>query len=52
LGKYAIEREKLSKIRMTDPAINEIGANPGDIIEITRTSETAGDSVFYRLAIE
>jgi DNA-directed RNA polymerase subunit H len=52
LSKYVIEREKLSKIRMTDPAINEIGANPGDIIEITRTSETAGESVFYRLAIE
>ncbi len=52
LSKYGIEKEKLSKIRMTDPAIDEIGANPGDIIEITRTSETAGESVFYRLAIE
>jgi DNA-directed RNA polymerase subunit H len=37
---------------MTDPTIKEISANPGDIIEITRTSETAGESLFYRLAIE
>ncbi|MCK4458965.1 MAG: DNA-directed RNA polymerase subunit H [Methanosarcinales archaeon] len=52
LSKYNIEKEKLSKIRMTDPTIKEISANPGDIIEITRTSETAGESLFYRLAIE
>ncbi len=52
LGRYNIEKEKLSKIRMTDPAIKEIGANPGDIIEIARTSKTAGESLFYRLVIE
>jgi DNA-directed RNA polymerase subunit H len=52
LGRYNIEKEKLSKIRMTDPAIKEIGANPGDIIEIARTSKTAGESMFYRLVIE
>ena len=52
LGRYNIEKEKLSKIRMTDPTIKEIGANPGDIIEIARTSKTAGESMFYRLVIE
>ena len=52
LGKYDIEKEKLSKILTTDPVLGEIGANAGDVIEITRKSETAGESVFYRLAIE
>ena len=52
MDKYDIEKEKLSKILTTDPVISEIGANAGDVIEITRKSETAGESVFYRLAIE
>ena len=52
LSKYDIEKEKLSKILTIDPAIKEIGANAGDVIEITRKSETAGESVFYRLAID
>ncbi len=52
LSKYNIEKEKLSKILAGDPVIKEIGANVGDVIEITRKSETAGKSVFYRLVIE
>ena len=52
LSKYDIEKERLSKIQVTDPVVKEISANAGDIIEIRRKSETAGSSLFYRLVIE
>ncbi len=52
MSRYNIEKEKLSKIRTVDPAVKEIGADAGDVIEITRDSETAGEFVFYRLVIE
>ena len=52
LSRYCIEKEKLSKVRTVDPVIKEIGADAGDIVEITRNSETAGEFVFYRLVIE
>jgi len=52
LSTYNIEKEKLSKIRITDPVIKEIGANANDLIEITKKSETAGESIFYRLVID
>ncbi|MEA3324019.1 MAG: DNA-directed RNA polymerase subunit H [Euryarchaeota archaeon] len=52
LSRYGIEKEKLSKVMTVDPAIKEIGADAGDVIEITRNSETAGEFVFYRLVIE
>jgi len=52
LSRYNIEKEKLSKIMTVDPVIQEIGANAGDVVEITRDSETAGEFMFYRLVIE
>jgi DNA-directed RNA polymerase subunit H len=52
LSRYGIEKEKLSKIKTVDPAVKEIGADAGDVVEITRDSETAGEFVFYRLVIE
>ena len=52
MSRYGIEKEKLSKVMTVDPAIQEIGADAGDIVEITRNSETAGEFVFYRLVIE
>jgi len=52
LSRYNIEKEKLSKIMTVDPAVKEIGADAGDVLEITRNSETAGEFVFYRLVIE
>jgi len=52
LSRYGIEKERLSKIQVTDPVVKEISANAGDIIEIRRKSETAGMSIFYRLVIE
>lgn len=52
LKTYNIDKKMLPKIKMSDPAVKEIGAKPGDIIKIIRESETAGQSEFFRLVIE
>jgi DNA-directed RNA polymerase subunit H len=36
----------------TDPVVKEIGARPGDLVRVTRKSETAGSSVYYRYVVE
>lgn len=52
LKKYNVKPEQLPYILSSDPVVQEIGAKPGDIIKITRKSETAGISVYYRLVVE
>ena len=36
----------------TDPAVLAIGAQPGQIVKITRKSQTAKYATFYRFVIE
>ncbi len=52
LSKYNVEREQLPKLKVTDPVAKEIGAIPGDVVKITRISETAGEALYYRYVIE
>lgn len=52
LKKYSINKEQLPKILIDDPIITEIGGHLGDVIKITRKSQTADESIFYRLVIE
>ena len=39
----------LPKIKVNDPVAESIGAKPGDILRITRESQTAGVFVTYRI---
>lgn len=39
-------------ILSTDAITKEVGAKPGDMIRITRRSETAGSSMYYRYVVE
>ena len=45
---YRITLQELPKIMWNDPAIAHLEPKIGDVIKITRKSETAGVSVFYR----
>ena len=52
LSKFSIEKEQLPKIKVQDPVCKEIGAALGDVVKITRKSQTAGEAEYYRLVIE
>jgi len=52
IEKYSIEKEQIPKIRIDDPIVLEIGAKIGDVIKITRKSQTAEQALYYRLVID
>ena len=39
-------------IFVNDPAILGLGVKPGDMIKISRSSGTAGESIYYRYVVE
>lgn len=51
LEKYRVKPHQLPHIRASDTAVIAIGAKLGDILKITRKSETAGKYVSYRYVI-
>jgi DNA-directed RNA polymerase subunit H len=52
LKKYNCKPTELPLIFVNDPAIMGLGVKPGDMIKITRTSPTAGTSLYYRYVVE
>ncbi len=52
LEKFNTTENKLPKILDFDPVVEKIGAKPGNVLEIKRTSEVAGESVYYRIVVE
>ena len=52
LDKLKIRPDQLPKILPDDPVVKAIGAKLGDILKITRNSETAGIFVAYRVVRE
>lgn len=52
LQEYDIRKEQLPKQLDTDPATIAVGARPGNVVKITRESQTAGRSIAYRVVVE
>ncbi len=52
LEQFNILKEQLPKIRSTDPAVQVIKAEPGQLVRVTRNSPTAGKHVAYRLVVQ
>lgn len=50
--KLDIHPEQLPKIKADDPVVKAIEAKPGDILKITRKSQTAGKFETYRLVLD
>ncbi|MCY0874067.1 MAG: DNA-directed RNA polymerase subunit H [Acidianus infernus] len=51
LKALGVSPEQLPWIKASDPVVKAIGAKPGDIIKITRKSQTVGETVIYRYVI-
>jgi DNA-directed RNA polymerase subunit H len=51
LKRYNISNDQLPKMYHDDPAAKTIEAKPGDVIQIIRTSQTAGRAESYRLVV-
>ncbi|NKQ39137.1 MAG: DNA-directed RNA polymerase subunit H [Methanosarcinales archaeon] len=51
LKQYNITKEQCPKIKINDPIVEELGASIGDVLKITRISQTAGISMYYRIVI-
>ena len=49
LRRLDVSRQQLPYILASDPMVKKLGAKFGDIIKITRESETAGKAVYYRV---
>jgi DNA-directed RNA polymerase subunit H len=49
---YNSKPSQLPYIMSSDKGIQGLGAQPSDIIKITRKSSTAGESVYYRYVVE
>ena len=52
LARYNSKPSQFPYILSTDAIVKEIGARPGDLVRITRQSETAGTGTYYRYVVE
>jgi len=52
LARFNSSPSQFPYIQATDAIVKEIGARPGDFVRVTRSSETAGSSTYYRYVVE
>ena len=52
LSKFNATEDQFPFLFSTDPVAREIGAKPGDMVKISRISDTAGEATYYRYVVE
>ena len=52
LKKFGITLRQLPRILDTDPMIKILEGKPGDVVRVTRKSQTAGETEYYRVIIK
>jgi DNA-directed RNA polymerase subunit H len=52
LAKFNATEEQFPFLFSSDPVVREIGAKPGDMVRISRVSDTAGETTYYRFVVE
>jgi DNA-directed RNA polymerase subunit H len=52
LVEYNATEDQFPFLFSIDPVVREIGAKPGDMVKITRVSDTAGETTYYRYVVE
>lgn len=52
LDKYGVIETQLPRIHVSDPVVELIGAAPGQVLKITRNSQTAGEAEYFRLVVK
>lgn len=52
LKQYGITLKQLPRILESDTIIKIIGGKIGDVVKIIRKSQTAGQSVYYRVVVK
>jgi len=52
LEKYGITLKQLPRILISDPMIQAMNGNIGDVVKIIRKSQTAGETVYYRVVVK
>ena len=52
LTQFNATEDQFPYLFLIDPVVREIGAKAGDMVKISRTSDTAGETTYYRYVVE
>lgn len=52
LTNYGITLRQLPRISIEDPAVKEFNPKIGDVVKIVRKSQTAGESLYFRVIVK
>ncbi len=52
LKRYNIKLNQLPRILTSDPMTKRLEAKVGDVIKVSRESQTSGETVYYRVVVK